>query len=237
VASAARVEFARARKLRDRNKDTYRLAHWPIWIFVFFIAPGPSTFDLFEKGFDLRKLVWLTLVLLGTGLAGLRGRLPGVEPRPYIIRFVEDKPNPLYRRICYTFAWSIVITFAVLNLTGLIVAVATGAWRLKQIYQCGYFPLAMTVWSLGAFGLLPRVKASTKGEGHERRYFYGAVWACCIAQPVLGILWKLLPHTRVADAVKLFVFMGLLAIVASLARKGILPRTRPIVPGELAISD
>jgi hypothetical protein len=237
VASAARVEFASARKLRDRNKVTYRLAHWPIWIFVFFIAPGPSTFDLFEKGLDQRRLVWLTLVLLGTGLAGLRGRLPGVEPRPYIIRFVEDKPNPLYRRICYTFAWSIIITFAVLNLTGLIVAVATGAWRLKQIYQYGYFPLAMTIWSLGALGLLPRVKASTIGEGHERRYFYGAVWACCIAQPVLGLLWKLLPHSRAADAVKLFVFMGLLAIIASLAKRGILPRTRPIVPGELAISD
>jgi hypothetical protein len=128
-----RVELASGRKLRDRNKPAYRLAHWPIWIFVFFIAPGPSTFDLFERGFDQRKLIWLALVILGTGIAGLRGRLPGVEPRPYIIRFVEDKPNPLYRRICYTFAWSIVITFAVLNFAGLVVAVATGAWRMKQI--------------------------------------------------------------------------------------------------------
>jgi len=237
VASAARVEFASARRLRDRNKLTYRLAHWPIWIFVFFIAAGPSTFDLFEKGFDQRKLVWLGMVLLGTGIAALRGRLPGVEPRPYIIRFVEDKPNPLYRRICYTFAWSIVISFAILNFTGLAVAVATGAWRLKQIYEFGYFPLAITVWTLGAFGLLPRVKASTKGEGHERRYFYGAVWACCIAQPVLGMLWKVLPHTRVADAAKLIVFTGLLAVIALLGRAGILPRTRPIVPGELAVSD
>lgn len=237
MASAARVEFASARKLRDRNKLTYRLAHWPIWIFVFFIAAGPSTFDLFEKGFDERKLIWLGLVVLGTGLAALRGRLPGVEPRPYIIRFVEDKPNPLYRRICYTFAWSVVITFAALNLCGLAVAVLTGAWRLKQIYQYGYFPLAITIWTLGALGLLPRVKASTKGEGHERRYFYGGVWACCIAQPVLGILWKLLPHTRASDAVKLIVFIGLLTIIGLLARRGILPRTRPIIPGELAISD
>ena len=234
---AIRVELASARKLRDRNKLTYRLAHWPIWIFVFFIAPGPSTFDLFEKGFDQRRLIWLGLVLIGTGIAALRGRLPGVEPRPYIIRFVEDKPNPLYRRICYTFAWSVVITFAILNFTGLAVAVVTGAWRLKQIYQYGYFPLAMAVWAFGALGLLPRVKASTKGEGHERRYFYGGVWACCIAQPVLGILWKLLPHTRAADALKTIIFTGLLATVALLAHRGILPRTRPIVPGELAISD
>ena len=212
-----RVELASGRKLRDRNKPAYRLAHWPIWIFVFFIAPGPSTFDLFERGFDQRKLVWLGLVILGTGIAALRGRLPGVEPRPYIIRFVEDKPNPLYRRICYTFAWSIVITFAVLNFAGLAVAVATGAWRLKQIYEYGYFPLAILLWALGAMGLLPRVKASTKGEGHERRYFYGAVWASCVAQPVLGIMWKLLPHTRSADVAKLVVFTGLLAFCGILA--------------------
>ncbi len=232
-----RVELASGRKLRDRNKPAYRLAHWPIWIFVFFIALGPSTFDLFERGFDQRKLIWLGLVILGTGIAALRGRLPGVEPRPYIIRFVEDKPNPLYRRVCYTFAWSIVITFAVLNFVGLGVAVAIGAWKLKQIYQFGFFPLAIAIWLLGALGLLPRVKASTKGEGHERRYFYGAVWASCVAQPVLGIMWKLLPHTRSADALKLVVFTGLLFFFGILARRGLLPRTRPILPGELAISD
>jgi hypothetical protein len=232
-----RVELASGRKLRDRNKPAYRLAHWPIWIFVFFIAPGSSTFDLFERGFDRRKLVWLGIVIVGTGLAALRGQLPGAEPRPYILRFVEDRPNPLYRRICYTFAWSIVITFAVLNFAGLAVAVVTGVWRLKQIYQYAYFPVAATIWVLGAVGVLPRVKASTKGEGHERRYFYGAVWASCIAQPVLGILWKLLPHTRPADAVKLVVFVGLLAFCGVLAERGLLPRTRPILPGELAVSD
>ena len=237
MSAATRVEFAAARKLRDHNKPIYRLAHWPIWIFVFFIAPGPSTFELFEHGFDRRKLVWLGVVLLGTGIAALRGRLPGVEPRPYIIRFVEDKPNPLYRRICYTFAWSVVIAFAVLNFTGLAVAVATGVWRLKQIYLYGYFPIALTIWTLGAIGALPRVKASTKGEGHERRYFYGAVWASCIAQPVLGVLWKTMPHTRTADVIKLVVFTGIFAAISALARKGVLPRTRPIVPGELAISD
>jgi hypothetical protein len=237
VGLALKVELASARKIRERNKPAYRLAHWPIWIFVFFIAPGPSTFTLFERGFDSRNLLWLALVLIGTGIAALRGRLPGVEPRPYIIRFVEDKPNPLYRRICYTFAWSVVIAFAVLNLAGLLVAVVTGAWRLKQIYEYGYFPIAAAIWILGALGLLPRVKASTKGEGHERRYFYGAVWASCIAQPVLGILWKLLPHSRAADAAKLIVFTGILAAVGWLAYQGRLPRTRPIVPGELAISD
>jgi hypothetical protein len=231
------VELASERKIRERNKLHYRFNHWPIWIFVFFIAPGPLTFDLFERGVDSRMLLWLGAVLAGTGIAGLRGRLPGVEPAPYIIRFTEDKPNPLYRRVCYTFAWSAAVTFAVLNITGLVVAIATGHWYLKQIYAHAYFPIAGTIWLLGLFGKLPRVKASTKGEGHERRYFYGTVWAMCLAQPALWLMWTVVPRSRVGDTIKLVVFIGIIAVVGNLARLGRLPRTRPIVPGELAVSD
>jgi hypothetical protein len=234
---ARRVELASDRAIREFNKPGYRLNHWPIWIFVFFIAPGPMTFALFEHGFDARILLWLGAVMLGTAVAGLLGQLPGVEPKPYIIRFTEDRPNPLYRRICYTLAWSEAITFAVLNISGLVWAIATGEWRLKQIYAAAYFPLAGSIWALGALGLLPRVKPSTKGEGHERRYFYGSVWAVCIAQPVLWFLWRTLPRTRSLDVLKLLVFVGILAWIGNLARRGLLPRTRPIVPGEIAVSD
>ena len=234
---AERIELATDRRIRERNTISYRLAHWPIWIWVFFIAPGPLTFDLFERGFDTRLVSWLGLVLLGTGIAGLRGRLPGVEPRPYIIRFTEDRPNPLYRRVCYTVAWSEVVAFAVLNIAGLALAAATGEWRLRQLYDAAYFPIAGAIWLLGALGMLPRVKGSTQGEGHERRYFYGSVWAVCIAQPVLWLLWKTLPQTRTWDSVKLLVFIGILVYVGNTARRGLLPRTRPIVPGELAVSD
>ena len=235
--STTRVELASERKIRDRNKIHYRMSHWPIWIWVFFIAPGPLTFDLFETGFDSRMAGWLGMVLIGTGIAALRGRLPGVEPRPYIIRFTEDKPNPLYRRVCYTFAWSAVLTFAVLNIAGLVVALFTSEWYLRQLYEAAYFPMAITIWILGAVGQLPRVKRSTKGEGHERRYFYGSVWAVCLGQPVLWFLWAVLPQTRTADAFKLAVFLGILGFVGWLAYRGRLPRTRPIVPGELAVSD
>ena len=234
---AERIELAGDRRIRERNKISYRLAHWPIWIWVFFIAPGPLTFDLFAHGFDTRMALWLAAVLVGTGIAGLRGALPGVEPKPYIIRFTEDRPNPLYRRVCYTLAWSEVIAFAVLNITGLTMAIVTGTWSLRQLYDVAYFPIVGVVWVLGACGLLPRVKRSTEGEGHERRYFYGSVWAVAIAQPMLGVIWKLLPQTRTADVVKLIVFVGILACVGNLARRGLLPRTRPIVPGELAVSD
>ena len=234
---ALRIELAEDRAIRERNKITYRIAHWPIWIWVFFIAPGPLTFDLFEHGFDRRMALWLGVVLVGTGIAGLRGRLPGVEPRPYIIRFTEDRPNPVYRRVCYTLAWSEVIAFAVLNISGHVLAIATGVWHLRQLYDAAYFPIVGTIWLLGALGRLPRVKPSTQNEGHERRYFYGSVWAVCLAQPVLWFLWKVLPRSTGADILRLALFVGILGYVGNMARRGLLPRTRPIVPGELAVSD
>jgi hypothetical protein len=231
------VELDTDRKIRHLNKRYYRVLHWPLWIFVFFIAPGPLTADLFERGFDARLLTWLALVLVATGVAGLRGRLPGCEPTPYIIRFTEDRPNPLYRRVCYTTVWGEVIAFAVLNVAGLVYAVGTGEWWLTRMYETAYFPIAGTIWAFGAFGLLPRVRRSTQGEGHERRYFYGSVWAVAIAQPVLWVLWKAMPPGHAGDAVKLFLFVAILVSVGYMARLGLLPRTRPIVPGEWAISD
>jgi hypothetical protein len=237
VPEGIRVEYDTERKIRVRNKLYYRFNHWPIWITVFFLVPGPYIFDLFERGFDSRMAWWLGAVLIGTGIAGLRGRLPGCEAAPYIIRFTEDKPNPLYRRVCYTFAWSAVITYAVLNTAGLVGALVTGVWRLKQIYELAYFPLAGAIWVLGFAGRLPRVMASTKNEGHERRYFYGSVWAVCVAQPILGLLWVVLPKTSTTTVIKLVVFLAILAFMGRLAYRGRLPRTRPILPGELAVSD
>lgn len=234
---SGRVEYAHARKIRERNTRLYRLAHWPIWIWVFFLAPGPLTFTLFAHGFGRGNLAWLALVLAGTGTAGLRGRLPGVEPRPYILRFDEDRPNPLYRRVCYTFAWNAVLSFALLNLSGLLIATATGFWYMKQIYNYAYFPLCIAILILGAAGLLPRVGRSTKREGTERRYFYGSVWAVTAAQTLLLAMWKILPQTRAASVMKLAAFAGTLLLMGLAAYRGVLPRTRPIVPGEYVIAD
>jgi len=234
--SPVRIEYDSERKLRERNKLHYRLAHWPIWITVFYLAPGPMTFKLFAHGMDRAMGIWLLAVLAGTGIAGLFGKLPGVEPQPYIIRFTEDRPNPIYRRICYTLAWSELVTYALLNLVGLIDAIVKGKWHLQQIYS-GYFPLAGLIWGFGVLGQLPRVKSSTKGEGDERRYFYGTVWAVPLAQGVLGILWVVLPRTRMADLTKLIVFLGIIAFMGSLSARGLLYRTRRILPGELVVSD
>ena len=92
-----------------------------------------------------------------------------------------------------------------------------------MVYHRGYFPIAGTIWVLGALRLLPRAKSSTKGEADERRYFYGAVWSVGCAQGVLGVMWKLLPITRPADFTKLAAFLGVLAFLARLAARGILP--------------
>ena len=232
-----KVEYAHERRMRQKNKKMYRVAHWPIWIWVFFLAPGPLTFDLFATGPSVRNMAWLAVVLVGTGIAGLRGQLPGVEPRPYILRFTEDRPNPLYRKVCYTFAWSDVITFATLNLAGLAMAVVTGTWYLKQLYQYAYFPLYGVILALGAAGILPRVRRSTKGEGTERRYFYGSVWAVTLSQTLLMILWKLLPRSHSGDVMKLVVYVAALIALGFCAANGLLPRTRPIVPGELMVAD
>jgi hypothetical protein len=232
-----KVEYARERKMRARNTPLYRLAHWPIWIWVFFLAPGPLVFSLFAHGFGRGNLIWLLLVLAGTGMAGLRGQLPGVEPRPYILRFDENKPNPLYRRVCYTFAWNAVLSFALLNLSALTIAAVTGVWYMQQIYRYAYPPLCLAILLLGALGVLPRVRSSTKGEGSERRYFYGSVWAVTVAQTLLLVLWKILPQTHTASLLKLSAFVLALAAMGLAAQRGLLHRTRPILPGESMVAD
>lgn len=232
-----RVEYAHERSIRPFNKPHYRLAHWPIWIWVFFLVPGPLTFRLFAGGIGWPNLAWLLVVLASTGTAGLHGQLPGVEPRPYILRFDEHRPNPLYRRVCYTFAWNALLTFAALNMIALLIAAATGAWRVKQLYQWAYFPICALIVLAGVAGLLPRAGPSTKGEGIERRYFYTAVWSVTTAQTLLLVLWKTLPLSRKTAFVKLAIFAGTLAFMGIAGIRGILPRTRPILAGELIIAD
>ena len=237
MAVARRVEYAAHRSIRARNTVLYRVLHWPLWIFVFFLAPGPLTFDLFAGRANRWNLVWLGLGLLATGSAGLRGRLPGAEPAPYILRFTEDRPNPLYRRVCYTFGWNAAVNFALMNLLGLLVAVATGRWMMQGIYWRVYGPVLLGIVALGIAGRLPRVGRSTAGEGTERRYFYGTVWAVTLAQAVLLVLWKTLPRTHSTDFVKLLVYLALLGLMAIAASRGVLPRTRPILPGEPVVAD
>jgi hypothetical protein len=234
---AGRVEYAHERTIRQRNKISYRLAHWPIWIWVFGLAPGPLTFRIFAGSAGAANLAWMFLVLAATGAAGVRGQLPGVEPQPYILRFDEDRPNPLYRRVCYTFAWNALISFAFINLLALILASTLGIWRMRQLYRWGYVPVCALILLAGTAGVLPRAGLSTKGEGTERRYFYSAVWSVTAAQTLLLVSWKVLPPGRKTSLIKLAVFAGTLLGLGYAGLRGSLPRTRPIVAGEMIIAD
>ena len=185
------------RKIRERNTRIYRLCHWPIWIWVSFSPPARSPFRSLPSGFHWGNWPGSPSSSSAPALPACYGQLPGAEPRPYILRFDEDKPNPLYRRICYTFAWNAVLNFALLNLAGLVIAAVTGVWYMKQVYTYAYFPLCAVILFLGAIGKLPRVGPSTQTEGTERRYFYGTVWAVTAAQTLTaGPLEDPAPHPR-----------------------------------------
>jgi hypothetical protein len=58
-----------------------------------------------------------------------------------------------------------------------------------------------------------------------------------VAQPVLWFLYLTLPKGPAPDTIKLLAFIAVLAVMGWMARRGRLPRTRPIVPGELATLD
>ena len=67
---SGKIEYAQERKIRERNTRLYRVLHLPIWIWVFFLAPGPLTFSLFAHGFTWGNGAWLAAVLVGTAIAG-----------------------------------------------------------------------------------------------------------------------------------------------------------------------
>ena len=235
--SAVRIELAAERRMRTTNTVRYRLAHWPVWVWVYFIAPGPVTAALFAGQAGPWTWLWFVAVLIGTSLAAKSGLLPGTEPAPYILRFGDDLPNPMYRRVCYSVAWSVILTFAIVNMVGVLDVVVTGQWRMREIYAAVYLPVAASIWIIGALGRLPRARRSTKFEGIDRRYFYGSVWVVTISQVVLLVLWKTLPATRESDFVKLAAYSGSLLATSLLARYGFLPRTRPILSGTIGVAD
>jgi hypothetical protein len=108
---------------------------------------------------------------------------------------------------------------------------------MHEIYAALYVPLAGSIWVLGVLGRLPRARASTRSEGIDRRHFYGSIWVVSISQLVLLGLWKALPATRETDAIKLLAYAACLTTVGLLARYGLLPRTRPILPGVIGRAD
>jgi hypothetical protein len=214
---------------RERNKVYYRILHLPIWIFVLFVLPGHLTFDLYTRGPDSRHAWWLGLVAVICGWRGLLGRLPGVEPQPYITHFGDAQPNLPYRVFWYTAAWIDLIVPFTLNAVGLIHAAISGRWILHDLYVWLYYPLAVLVILVAWFDRLPRTRRSTANEGAERAWFYIAIWTTVPAQLTAWAMWRLgssLGWSGVELArARLIAFVAVAALFIWLGAAGRLGRT------------
>lgn len=215
---------------RERNKTYYCVMHLPIWLWVFFILPGHLTCALYLHGPDRRHGVWLAAVVVVCAWRGLAGRLPGVEPQPYITYYGVDQPNLPYRVVCYTAAWiGIVVPYA-LNLIGIAFAALTGRWILAELYAWLYYPVAMTVVIATFLDWIPRARRSTKGEGADRAWFYIGVWTVVPAQVAAWGAWRLggrlgLPPLALSHF-RLSVFLAVTFLFLILGLRARLPRTR-----------
>ena len=135
------IELDTDRKIRHRNKLYYRFNHWPIWIFVFFIAPGPWTFDLFAHGFDAR----LVAVAGGRDDRDRRSRVCAAAFRAASRRRTSSASPKIGRTRCTGASatrppGARSSRLRVLNIAGLAWAVISGEWRLRQMYEVRLFP-------------------------------------------------------------------------------------------------
>jgi hypothetical protein len=219
---------------RERNKPYYRLLHWPIWVWVFWILPGHLTHDLFLRGPDRRHWIWLAVVVALTGWRALAGRLPGCEPRPYVLYWGVHQPNLPYRVVCYTAAWIDLLVPFTLNFLGLVIASVTGVWHMDALYLYLYYPLAAAVALGTVFNLTPRARRSTFGEGTERAWFYIAMWTVVPSQLVAWAAWRLGSQLGFLGAdlarIRLAAFVVIAAAFLSLGIRNLLPRTTAYSP-------
>ena len=109
------------------------------------------------------------------------------SPTPYILRFNEDRPNPLYRRVCYTFAWSEVVSLRACSTSpGSSTRSCTGTWRMRHFYDVGYLPIAGTVLAAGraragcrASGDRPKARARSAATSTDRSGPSASRSRCC----------------------------------------------------------
>jgi len=226
---------------RECNKVHYRISHLPIWLWVFFILPGHLTYDLYVHGPDRRHAWWLAVVLATCAWRAFSGRLPGVEPKPYVTHYGMDKPNVPYRVVCYTAAWIDLLVPFTLNFIGVAHANITGRWILGDLYRWLYYPLALAVVLATLLDLTPRARRSTVNEGAEKAWFYVAIWTVVPTQVVSWAAWRLGGAVGL-DAVlltrlRLLFFCVVAGITLYLALLGRLPRTRRFYCGPIARSD
>ena len=193
---ARRIELAADRRIRERNKVSAGW-HWPIWIWVFFIAPGPLTFNLFAHGFDIRMAAWL-----GLGRCTAPASRRGGEAA---WRRATSLHHPLHGGSSQS-ALSQDLLHARLERSDRVCRSERrgprlrdrlrGSWRLRQIYDAAYFPIVVTIWLLGAFRVLPP-RQTFDGWRRARAALFLRIGLGRVRRPaVLWVFWKILPPAR-----------------------------------------
>jgi hypothetical protein len=141
-----------------------------------------------------------------------------------------DQPNLWYRVVCYTAAWIDLLVPFTLNLAGLGVAVATGEWKMAELYRWLYYPLAGAIVVATALDLTPRAKRSVKYEGVERGWFYVALWTVVASQAAGWAMWRLGKYFEMErgalNATRMGVFVAVAAAFFALTMLGKLARTK-----------
>ena len=215
---------------RERNKIYYRVLHVPIWLWVFFILPGNLTYDLYVRGPDRRHAAWLAVVLVVCAWRGIAGRLPGVEPQPYVTHYGAEKPNVPYRVVCYTAAWIDLLVPFTLNLMGIVYANLTGHYILGDLYRWLYYPLALVVVAGTLLDITPRARRSTVNEGAEKGWFYVAIYTVVPTQVASWAAWRMGGAMGLGTAslarLRLVVFLVVGGLFFYLSLKGRLPRAQ-----------
>lgn len=215
---------------RGHNKNYYRMLHVPLWVWVFWILPGNLTADLYAHGPDRRHWIWLAIIVVVCAWRGFAGRLPGVEPRPYITHYGEDKPNLWYRVVCYTAAWIDLLVPFLLNLAGLVINLFTGRWILGGLYTTWYYILTAAIILATVLDVTPRARRSTRNEGAEKAWFYVGVWVVVPTQIAAWAMWRLGSHFSVTparlDDLRLLTFLVVAGTFLLLGVLGKLPRTQ-----------
>jgi hypothetical protein len=223
---------------RDRNKRYYRVLHLPIWIWVFFVLPGNLTYDLYLHGPDKRHGIWLGVVIAVCLWRGFAGRLPGVEPQPYIRYYGENLPNLPYRVVCYTAAWIDLLVPFTLNLVGLVLAAITGKWMMAALYDYLYYPLAIAIFLTAIYNRVPRARRTVLNEGAEKAWFYVAIWTVVPAQVSAWGAWRLGSRFGFAPTelnyLRLTVFVLVTMTFLILGARGKLPRSERVYIAEPA---
>ena len=214
---------------REKNKLYYRILHLPIWIWVFFILPGHLTYVLYLHGPNRRHGIWLIIVAAVCVWRGFAGRLPGVEPRPYVRYYGADQPNLPYRVVCYTAAWIDLLVPFTLNFLGVVLAVMLGRWFLAELYTFLYYPLALAVTLVAYLDWLPRARRSASNEGAEKGWFYVAIWTVVPTQVAAWGAWRLGSRLDLSsyelDCLRFTVFVLVGVGLLLLGLRGKLPRT------------